>query len=111
MVTYPASPRISIESSGETIREASRSESDAAYIMTRPKYTRKRESFNLVYTNILVTDYLILKNFFTTYQGQSFTYTSVVDGLDYEVVFNMDKIPFKLSGAGRCSTSVALIEV
>lgn len=111
MVTYPASPRISIESSGETIREATRSESDAAYIMARPKYTRKRESFNLVYTNILVTDYLILKTFFTTYQGQSFTYINILDGLEYEVIFNMDKIPFKLSGAGRCSTSVALIEV
>lgn len=111
MAVYPSNPKISIDSSGETIKESVRSQSEAAYIMSRPKYTRKKESFELVYNNILVTDYLVLKNFFITYCGQNFTYVNVVDGLEYTVIFNMDKIPFKLIGAGRCSTAVSLIEV
>lgn len=111
MATYPSNPRFSIDSSGETINEAIRTQSESAYIMSRKRYTRTKESFELVYTNILIADYLILKNFFTTYQGQNFTYVNVVDGLEYTVIFNMDKMPFKPIGAGRCSTTVSLIEV
>jgi len=111
MAIYPSSPKISIDSSSKTIKESVRSQSEAAYTMSRPKYTRKRESFELVYTNILVTDYHILKNFFITYQGQNFTYVNIVDGLEYTVTFNMDELSLKLVGAGRCSTSVSLLEV
>lgn len=111
MPTYPSSPKFSIDTSGDTNKVAVRSESEAAYTMTRPKYTRKKESFELVYTNILMSDYLILKSFFTAYQGLSFTYQDIISGLSYEVIFNMDKISYKLVGAGRCSTTVSLIEV
>lgn len=111
MLKYPTSPKISKDSSGETIKEAIRTESEAGYTMSRPRYTRTKESFNLVYQSILISDYLILKNFFKNNQGKSFLYENPIDGIEYEVIFNMDKLPYNLIGAGRCSTSVSLLEV
>lgn len=110
MAMYP-SIKFSKDSTSKTKKEAIRSDSEASYIMSRPRYTREKKSFELVYSNILISDFLILETFFTTYQGQNFTFNDVFSNMEYEVIFNMDDISFKPIGAGRCSTTVSLIEV
>lgn len=111
MAAYPQHPKWSVDSTADTIKEAIRNESEGGYTATRTRYTRHKKSFELIYTAILIADFLNLEAFFIAYQGLVFTFYDAFSDKNYEVVFNMDKITYKLIGAGRCSTSVSLLEV
>ena len=110
MAVYPLTPKPLLDSELETKKESIRSESESAYIMSRPRYTRAKELFTLNYRGLTQEQYQILRAFFLENQGQNFTFLSPFDGINYTVGFNMDSIKPTRAGL-KINTTVSLIEV
>lgn len=112
MAIYPSTPRFIFDGEITTKKEALRSESEAGYTMSRPRYTKAKKSFTLNYSAIKNEDYAILEAFFEANQGLNFTFTHPIDlTKSYTVIFAMDELKAKPVSAGRCSTTVELREV
>lgn len=110
MAVYPTTPKPLLDSEFETKKEAIRTESESAYIMSRPRNTRSKELFTLNYRGLTQEQYQILKAFFLENQGQNFTFLSPFDGINYNSTFNMDSIKPTRAGV-KINTTVMLIEV
>jgi len=112
VTTYPSIPRFIFDGEITTKKGALRSESEGGYTMSRPRFTKSKKSFTLNYSAIKNEDYAILEEFFVTNQGSNFTFTHPIDPRkSYTVIFAMDELIAKPVSAGRCSTTVNLIEV
>lgn len=110
MAVYPTTPKPLLDSEFETKKEAIRTESESAYIMSRPRYTRSKEIFTLNYRGLTQEQFQSLRAFFLENQGQNFTFLSPFDGITYTVSFNMDSIKPTRAGL-KLNTTVSLIEV
>ena len=112
MTTYPSTPRFIFDGEIITKKGALRSESEAGYTMSRPRFTKSKKSFTLNYTAIKNEDYATLEAFFEANQGSNFSFSHPIDpSKSYTVTFAIDELKAKPVSAGRCSTVVELIEV
>ena len=81
-------------------------------VISRPKFTRQRNTFNLQWTALPTTDYSILKKFYIDMLGgsSSFMWSHPITGTIYEVRFS-GAFNFQYDSVGLWSGSVILIEV
>jgi hypothetical protein len=110
MAVYPVTPKPFMDSVFETRKEAIQTESEAAYIMSRPRCTRSKELFTLNYRGLTLEQFQSLRTFFLENQGKNFTFLSPFDGIIYSTTFNMDSIKPTRVGV-KINTTVTLIEV
>jgi hypothetical protein len=100
-----------------SIASTIRSESEAGYVITRPRYTRTRKRWSLKWAMMSASDYTSLETFFneTTIGGaNSFTWDHPITGTIYTVRFAEDELSFNLSTpgvSGFYEGSVTLLEV
>lgn len=72
-----------------TLDPALRSEMESGIILTRPRYTRVRRTWQLTWANMRGADYRTLRNFYTQMRGGalSFRWTHPREGKVFEVRF------------------------
>jgi len=108
---YPTTPIPSLGSSTETYIPLIKSESDGNYTKVRRRTTKAREKFSLKYNNISFDEFDTLRSFFLAAQGQSFTFTEPMTGVQYTCIMSQESLPKDYATTNTVSTSVELEEV
>lgn len=81
-------------------------------VVSRPKFTRPRNTFSLQWTALPTVDYIALKQFYASVLGgsNSFIWPHPITGTLYEVRFS-GAFSFQYDNVGLWSGSITLIEV
>lgn len=118
MLTFPniAQPSYPLKSKWENPVLASKMENGT--VVTRPKFTRLRETFTLSWTALPAADYATLREFWHTTLGGSavflWTYPQIVgdplSGKEFRVRFSAEEPSFEVSAPGLYRGSVTLEE-
>lgn len=83
--------------------QASRSEMEGGYVVSRPRHTRQpRKTWNGGFTEINEASRLVLEDFWNDVKGGSliFDWTNPQDGITYQVRFTGEGMLFKYRGYG-----------
>jgi hypothetical protein len=110
MAYYPSTPIPSVGSKDSYIIPIIKSEAEGNYVRVRRRATRKRETFELRYTEMRYSDYETLLAFFDANQGMSFTFVHPLTSAEHTVVFGMDKLERTMHGT-YCEVDVILEEL
>lgn len=92
MAIYPTAPIPSVGSKEAIEIPIVRTKADGNYVRVRRKATKKRETFELNYKFLTLSDYQSFRSFFIENQGSVMTWTHPVHGSSHNVVFAMDKL-------------------
>lgn len=111
MAVYPSTiaPDKGVEI--QYLRPTIRATSEAGYTSTRNKYTSGRVLFTLSYSNITITEFQKLLEFFKSNQGKDFTYAHDDMGVItyYTVIFTMNEMPEEIPSSKLRNTRVTFI--
>lgn len=111
MAVYPSSPVPRYGTTRGKRREAIRTESEAAYGRTRPRFTRSRDTFTLEYNGITSAEFDTLLSFFEANQGTVFDFYYPNDVKLYKVMFAMDELIKKEVTYNIVDTTVQLVTI
>jgi len=111
MANWPAisPPAYGLEE--EVYRPHVRSEFEVGYVQSRPRSLRSVRRWRLSWDLLSESDYQLLKTFFETYQGGSFTWTHPVSAVQYTCRFSGDSLPSRIVAAGWRSCECPIEEV
>ena len=93
------------------VKPAYRSEFEAGYVQTRPKYTRPRYRIQLIFDILTETEKQQIEDFFKENQGSSFIWHDGETNTDYTVIFADDNLDFKHDYPKYYSVTINLEEM
>ena len=88
MATYPTITALVKGMEEQSVMKTVKSESEANYVQTRSRATKRKRIFNVKYPLMLLTEYQTLRTFFEeTVFGEAlyFTWTNPIDSVSYTV--------------------------
>jgi len=92
MPTFPASPSPSFPITEEFNKPQIRSEFGAGYVHSRPKFSKSRSIWKLVWRSLPEVDYQIIRAFFEANVGLLFDWVNPLDTVTYSVRFANDSL-------------------
>jgi hypothetical protein len=108
MATFPETlPDPSVGSRGSVNKAQVRTPFEGGYVQSRPKYTRSRKKYELVWHLMTDDDFDTLEQFFLENQGGSFTFPFLGEG-DFR--FSNDEIEYEWEESGMHRTVNVFVE-
>ena len=92
MPTFPASPPPAFPLDEELSKPQVRSQFEAGYVHSRPRFSKSRSIWNLRWKSITEADYQIIRTFFLDNVGLLFDWVNPADGVTYKVRFSEDSL-------------------
>ena len=95
------------------LRPAHRSDTEAGYEITRPKWTRTRREFKVTFKSLTSAEVTTIEEFFEgiAYGGGSFNWTAPRDSGTYEVRLVEDQLDFQYVANDQYNLTVTFREV